>query len=154
MRLLIQRVTNATVTVDSERLGEISTGILALVGFGLEDTRDLPSSPVWKKMLDKVFHLRIFPDDEGRMNKSLVDITGDLMIISQFTLYADCKKGRRPSFTNACPPDVASFLFDTLLEDAHCQAPGHVATGRFGAMMELDFTNWGPVTIMLDSTTI
>ena len=151
MRIVLQRVTDAKVTVANQTVGEISTGLLALVGFGRSDTVDLPTSPVWKKMLDKMLNLRIFPDDAGKLNKSLVDIKGDLMLISQFTLYADCKKGRRPSFTNACTPDIAAPLFDRFIGDAKESAPAHVATGEFGAEMHLAFTNWGPVTIILDS---
>lgn len=152
MRIVIQRVSDAKVSVEGTLRGETGTGLLALVGFGSEDAPDLADSPVWKKMLDKMLNLRIFPDEQDRMNRSLMDIEGDLMIISQFTLYADCRKGRRPSFTGACPPDVAASLFDRFLEDAGQAAPGKVTTGEFGAMMHLDFTNWGPVTIILDST--
>ncbi len=151
MRIIIQRVSGATVSVDGEILGTIETGLLALVGFGQKDTPQLVGSPVWDKMLDKMFNLRIFPDEEGRMNRSLIDMSGDLMLISQFTLYASCKKGRRPSFTDACHPSVAQPLFDRFLSDARALAPGKVATGRFGAMMDIAFTNWGPVTITLDS---
>lgn len=151
MRIVIQRVSDAKVTVDGKTIGEIGTGILALVGFGREDTVSLPDAPVWQKMLDKIFNLRIFPDDHGKMNRSLSDVTGDLMLISQFTLYADCRKGRRPSFTGACQPDVAATLFDRFTEAATQQTPGRFATGEFGAEMHLDFTNWGPVTILLDS---
>ena len=151
MRVVIQRVSDAKVTVEGRTVGEIETGILVLVGFGREDTVSLPESPVWSKMLDKLFNLRIFPDDEGKLNRSLTDVAGDLMLISQFTLYADCKKGRRPSFTGACQPYVASPLFDRFVEAARKVAPGKVAAGEFGAEMHLDFTNWGPVTIILDS---
>ncbi|WP_319541010.1 D-aminoacyl-tRNA deacylase [uncultured Pseudodesulfovibrio sp.] len=151
MRLVIQRVSDAKVTVNETVVGEIGTGLLVLAGFGQADEADLPGKPVWKKMLDKLFNLRIFPDDEGKMNRSLADIQGDLMLISQFTLYADCKKGRRPSFTNACHPYIAESLFDRFVEDARKETPGLFATGRFGAEMHLDFTNWGPVTIILDS---
>ncbi len=154
MRIIIQRVTDAKVSVDEKVVGEIGTGLLALVGFGTSDTADLPTSPEWKKMLDKMCNLRIFPDDAGKLNKSLMDISGDLMLISQFTLYADCKKGRRPSFTGACQPDIAGTLFDRFVAAANNLVPGHVATGKFGAEMFLDFTNWGPVTIILDSETI
>lgn len=151
MKIVIQRVTDAKVTVGGQIVGEIGTGILALVGFGKEDTPDLAGSAVWDKMLDKMLDLRIFPDEDGKMNRSLCDASGDLMLISQFTLYADCKKGRRPSFTGACQPYVASPLFDRFVEDARQKAPGKVAAGEFGAEMHLDFTNWGPVTIILDS---
>jgi len=151
VRIVIQRVTDAKVTVAGRTLGETGTGLLTLVGFGHGDTTNIPASPIWGKMLNKMLNLRIFPDDAGKLNRSLVDISGDLMLISQFTLYADCKKGRRPSFTGACHPDIAAPLFDRFVEDARKMAPATVATGEFGAEMHLDFTNWGPVTILLDS---
>ena len=150
MRIVIQRVTEAKVTVADKTIGRISTGLLALVGFGQEDLADLPASPIWRKMIDKLLNLRIFPDNDGKMNKSLMDISGDLMLISQFTLYADCANGRRPSFARACPPDIAAQLFDRFADDAKTLAPAAVATGEFGATMHLNFTNWGPVTIVLD----
>lgn len=151
MRIVLQRVTDAKVTVEGELLGEAGPGFLALVGFGQEDTPEMPGSPIWKKIIDKMLNLRVFADDAGKFNRSLTDISGDLMVISQFTLYADCRKGRRPSFTGSCPPAVAEPLFDQLLADIREVAPGKVATGQFGAMMDLDFTNSGPVTIILDS---
>ncbi|BDQ34655.1 D-aminoacyl-tRNA deacylase [Pseudodesulfovibrio portus] len=151
MRVVIQRVSDAKVSVNNKVVGEISTGLLVLAGFGKTDDTDFADSPKWRKMLDKIFNLRVFPDDDGKLNLSLMDIKGDLMLISQFTLYADCKKGRRPSFTDACHPYVAESLFDHFVEEAGKRAPGQLATGRFGAEMHLDFTNWGPVTIILDS---
>lgn len=151
MRMVIQRVSRASVTVKDAVVGEIGTGLLVLAGFGNADKADLPESPKWSKMLDKLFNLRIFPDDLGKLNLSLTDISGDLMLISQFTLYADCRKGRRPSFTDACHPYIAESLFNRFAEDARGRAPAGFATGRFGAEMHLDFTNWGPVTIILDS---
>ncbi len=151
MRVVIQRVSDATVSVNGNSVGEIGTGLLALVGFGKADEPDFAGSPGWRKMLDKIFNLRIFPDDAGKLNLSLTDIRGGLMLVSQFTLYADCKKGRRPSFTDACHPYVAESLYDRFVEEARDRAPGEFATGRFGAEMHLDFTNWGPVTIILDS---
>jgi len=152
MRLVIQRVTDAKVDVDGATIGEIGTGLLALVGFGRDDALDLPESAAWKKILDKLLNLRIFPDEDGKLNRSLADISGDLLLVSQFTLYADCRKGRRPSFSGACDPAVAASLFDQFVEATRGLAPGAVATGEFGAEMHLDFTNWGPVTIILDST--
>ncbi|NDV20752.1 D-tyrosyl-tRNA(Tyr) deacylase [Pseudodesulfovibrio sp. JC047] len=154
MRLVIQRVSDASVSVNGTTLGTIETGLLVLAGFGSDDTANLPNTPIWKKMLDKTLNLRIFPDAEGKMNRSLTDIQGDILLISQFTLYADCKKGRRPSFTTACHPAIAEPLFDRLMDDTQAQTPGHFATGQFGAEMNLNFTNWGPVTILLDSETL
>ena len=156
MRMVIQRVSDARVMVSGKRVGEIGTGLLVLVGFGKHDGAEFAGSPKWEKMLDKMLNLRVFPDPDdpekdGKLNRSLTDIQGDLMVVSQFTLYADCKKGRRPSFTDACHPYIAESLFDRLTEDARKLAPGGFATGRFGAEMHLDFTNWGPVTIILDS---
>lgn len=151
MRIVLQRVTDAKVSVHGAVKGETGLGLLALVGFGKEDPAELPTLPIWKKMIDKMLNLRIFEDDEGKLNRSLMDIKGDIMLVSQFTLYANCTKGRRPSFTDACPPDTAEPLFDQFVEATRDQAPGVVATGEFGAEMHLDFTNWGPVTILLDS---
>lgn len=149
--MVIQRVSDANVMVSGKSVGEIGTGLLVLVGFGKHDDAEFAGSAKWDKMLDKLLNLRVFPDDDGKLNLSLTDIKGDLMVVSQFTLYADCKKGRRPSFTDACHPYIAESLFDRLAEDARKLAPGGFATGRFGAEMNLDFTNWGPVTIILDS---
>jgi len=151
MRIVIQRVTDAKVVVNNENIGEIGAGLMVLVGFGHGDQVDLPDSPKWQKMLDKIFHLRVFSDTEDKLNLSLMDIKGDLMLISQFTLYANCKKGRRPSFTDACHPYIAETLYDRFVEEAQHMAPAGFATGRFGAEMHLDFTNWGPITIILDS---
>ncbi len=151
MRLIIQRVTRANVTVGNRIVGEIGQGLLVLVGFGSGDTTNLPSLPIWNKMLRKLVELRIFPDSKGKMNKSLTDTAGELMVVSQFTLYADCKKGRRPSFTRSCPPKLAQTLYETLLTDLAALAPGKLASGEFGAEMLLNFINWGPVTIILDS---
>ncbi|WP_147819287.1 D-aminoacyl-tRNA deacylase [Salidesulfovibrio onnuriiensis] len=151
MRLVIQRVTDARVIVDQKTVAETEAGFLALVGFGREDREDLPASKQWSRMLDKLMNLRVFTDDDGKFNLSLKDVRGDLLLVSQFTLYADCKKGRRPSFTDACPPELANTLFERFVSDARTLAPARVETGVFGAEMFLDFTNWGPVTITLDS---
>ncbi|WP_319763997.1 D-aminoacyl-tRNA deacylase [Maridesulfovibrio sp.] len=151
MRLVIQRTSGGKVEVDGGVVGEIGTGLMVLAGFGKNDTENLPDSKVWKTLIDKMIGLRIFEDDEGRMNLSLNDIGGDVLLVSQFTLYASCKKGRRPSFTNAAAPQLASDLFDRLVADVTAKAPAKVATGQFGAMMNVDFVNWGPVTIILDS---
>lgn len=151
MRIILQRVTRATVAIEGETAATIGPGFLALVGLGKQDTPDLAGSPVWNKLIDKMLNLRVFADEDGKFNRSLRDIGGDLMLISQFTLYADCRKGRRPSFTDACPPAIAEPLFQRFLDDVRAVAPAAVETGRFGAMMDLDFTNSGPVTITLDS---
>lgn len=151
MKLVIQRTSGGRVEVEGKPVGEIGPGIMVLAGFGKDDTEKLPQSKVWKTLIDKMLGLRIFEDGEGRMNNSLEDINGDVLLVSQFTLYASCKKGRRPSFTRAAAPQLASGLFDKLVADVTEKAPAKVATGQFGAMMNVDFVNWGPVTIILDS---
>lgn len=151
MRLVLQRVTDARVRVDGKVVGEIDTGLLVLAGFGKNDDTTLPTLPAWKKIIEKLINLRIFADTDGKFNLSLADIGGDILLVSQFTLYADCRKGRRPSFAGACAPDVADALFEGLVADVRAVAPGKVETGIFGAEMFLDFTNWGPVTLVLDS---
>ncbi|WP_419782069.1 D-aminoacyl-tRNA deacylase [Maridesulfovibrio sp.] len=151
MKLVIQRTSGGKVEVDGEIVGEVGPGLMVLAGFGKKDTEELPGSKVWTTLIDKMIGLRIFEDEEGRMNRSLEDIGGDILLVSQFTLYASCKKGRRPSFTGACAPQLANDLFDRLVADVAEKAPAKVATGQFGAMMNVDFVNWGPVTIILDS---
>ncbi|MCM0756537.1 D-aminoacyl-tRNA deacylase [Desulfovibrio aminophilus] len=151
MRLLLQRVTRAEVRSEGEVLGSIGTGLLVLAGFGKGDGPELPGTRAWTALLNKVVDLRIFPDAEGRFNLSLKDTAGDLLLVSQFTLYADCRRGRRPSFSDAAEPETASRLFDRLVRDLMPLVPGQMATGSFGADMLLDFVNWGPVTILLDS---
>ena len=132
-------------------MAETGAGLLVLAGFGAADRADLPASPAWARMLDKTFNLRVFPDQMGKLNLSLNDIRGDLMLVSQFTLYADCRKGRRPSFSGACPPDTARTLYARLESEMRDLCPGRFGSGVFGAEMELDFVNHGPVTILLDS---
>lgn len=151
MRLVIQRVSQARVDVDNEMVGAIGPGLLVLVGFGQGDDRSLPGTKPWRAVLDKLLNLRIFPDEAGKLNLSVTDTGGDILAVSQFTLFADCRRGRRPSFTNAAPPDTAHHLYHRFCEDLKAKAPGKVATGEFGAEMNVTFTNWGPVTILLDS---
>ncbi|MBN2140428.1 MAG: D-tyrosyl-tRNA(Tyr) deacylase [Desulfovibrionaceae bacterium] len=151
MRLVIQRVSRAGVEVDGREVAGIGPGLVVLVGFGSGDDQDLPGSAAWAKMIEKTLDLRVFPDETGRLDKSLRDIGGDLLAVSQFTLYADCRKGRRPSFSRACPPDVAAGLFSRFVDDIRAAAPGRTASGLFGALMALDLVNQGPVTIILDS---
>lgn len=151
MRLLIQRVTEARVDVHGETVGSVGQGLLILVGFGPGDDETLPKKKVWRTLLDKTLNLRIFPDEQDKLNLSLMDIGGDVLVVSQFTLYADCRKGRRPSFVNAAPPDTAHHLYHRFCQDLAAKAPGRTATGEFGAEMHVTFTNWGPVTIALDS---
>lgn len=153
MRLLLQRVSRASVTVGGEVVGEIARGgILVLAGFGPEDGEELASSPVWNRMIEKVVGLRIFPDNAGKLNLGLEEAGGGLLVVSQFTLYADCRKGRRPSFDKAAAPETAEKLYAELLRGFEARLPGRVAGGLFGAEMDVELVNAGPVTIMLDST--
>ena len=151
MRLLVQRVLRGRVDVEGRTMGEISQGLLVLAGFGQADTLDLPGSRLWPILCAKLLELRIFPDEAGRLNLSLRDTGGGLLLVSQFTLYADTRRGRRPSFSGAATPEVARALYDRLAADLAAAAPGAFAQGVFGAEMLLDFVNWGPVTILLDS---
>jgi D-tyrosyl-tRNA(Tyr) deacylase len=145
MRLVIQRVKACQVTVNGSTTGSIGGGILALIGISREDTRaDVDY------MLDKLLGLRIFPDDNGKMNRNIVESGGALLLVSQFTLYGDCRKGRRPSFDRAAPPEVAQELYNYFV-DAARRGPVPVETGIFQASMEVSLINDGPVTILLDS---
>lgn len=145
LRIVLQRAKNARVTVGGRVTGSIDHGLVLLVGFtdgdGEEDLRYLA---------DKVVNLRIFEDDQGKMNRSLLDVGGSILSVSQFTLYGDCRKGRRPSFTAAAPPDIASGLYDRFNEQLRSHGV-RVETGVFGAMMQVSFTNDGPVTLILES---
>ena len=145
MRALLQRVSRASVTVDGKVVGQIGQGLLVLLGVGRDD-----SEVQVKTLADKIVYLRIFGDDEGKMNRSLLDIGGEVLVISQFTLYADTRRGRRPSFTNAAPPAVAETLFEHFKE-ALASYGLTVASGIFGAYMTIEIRNEGPVTIWLDS---
>lgn len=131
--------------------GRIGQGLLLLTGFGREDEPDSPASPAWKRMLGKVLDMRVFPDAAGKLNLSVREAGGELLVVSQFTLHADCRRGRRPSFTDAAPPAVAEALFERLAADLEADLPGRVARGVFGGDMEVELVNWGPVTIWLDS---
>jgi len=145
MRAVVQRVSRAEVVVDGATVGRIGEGILALIGISREDTeRDLQ----W--MAKKVVELRIFDDQEGRMNRSLLDIQGKLLVVSQFTLYGDCRKGRRPSYSEAAPPAEADKLYRDFLSIVRRFVPD-VQTGQFQAIMQVHLTNSGPVTLLLDS---
>ena len=146
MRAVVQRVSRARVRVNGQTTGEIGPGLLTLLGVGQGDT-----SKEADYLLDKIIHLRIFEDPEGKMNLSLRDAGGELMVISQFTLYADCRKGRRPSFTDAGPPGEAQKLYDYFVTAARTRGV-KVATGIFQAIMEVELVNSGPVTILLDSS--
>ena len=145
MRVVLQRVSTASVAIDGDVVGEIGRGLLLLVGFREGDGE---ADLTW--MLEKILGLRIFADDEGKMNLGLAEIGGDLLIVSQFTLYGDTRKGRRPSFVEAAHPDVAIPLYERFVTMARDRAPGAVETGRFGAMMDVSLVNDGPVTLVLE----
>jgi len=145
MRAVIQRVSRAQVRIEGQTKGEIGKGLLILLGIGKGDTNREADN-----LLEKVIHLRIFEDAEGKMNLSLLDVSGDLMVISQFTLYADCRRGRRPSLTDAGSPEEAKALYDYFINQAKSRGM-KVASGIFQAVMEVDLVNFGPVTILLDS---
>lgn len=151
MRLLLQRVKWAGVEVRQEEVARIGPGLLILAGFSIQDQEDLPASRTWTKILDKIPGLRIFPDHDGKSNLNLEDIQGQVLLVSQFTLFADCRKGRRPSFTRAAPADLANQLQQRLYQDLACRLPSRVQQGVFGAEMEVAYCNWGPVSIILDS---
>jgi D-tyrosyl-tRNA(Tyr) deacylase len=148
MRAVIQRVNRARVRVNGQTTGEIGPGLLVLLGVGKGDTAKESDD-----LVDKVINLRIFEDAEGKMNLSLLEVNGELMVISQFTLYADCRKGRRPSFTDAAPPGEAQRLYDYFVETSRNRGL-KVATGVFQALMEVELVNSGPVTILLDSSKV
>ena len=145
MRAVVQRVTYSNVKVDGNIVGEINRGFNVLIGISKEDTEE-----DMKYIKDKLINLRVFEDENNKMNLSLSDIQGELLIISQFTLYGDCRKGRRPSFSSAARPEVATKLYEEFIEKARKE--GIVTkTGQFGAHMMVDLTNDGPVTILLES---
>ena len=145
MRVVLQRVSGARVRVDGRTVGEIGRGHLLLVGVREQDQED---ALVW--MAEKVIGLRVFPDDEGKMNRGLDEVGGDVLVVSQFTLYGDTSKGRRPSFIDAAHPDRAIPLYNRFVQILRERASGRVETGEFGAMMEVDLVNDGPVTLILE----
>jgi D-tyrosyl-tRNA(Tyr) deacylase len=145
MRLVIQRVKESKVTVDGSTIGSIGNGLVVLIGVSREDT-----SAAADYLVDKLLGVRIFADDSGKMNRNVVESGGALLLVSQFTLYGDCRKGRRPSFDRAAPPQIARALYEYFVESAR-RGPVPVETGVFQATMELHLVNDGPVTILLDS---
>ncbi|HAB34951.1 MULTISPECIES: D-aminoacyl-tRNA deacylase [unclassified Exiguobacterium] len=144
MRVVLQRVKEASVTVDQKIIGQIKQGFLLLVGVTHEDTIDQVN---W--LADKIAGLRVFEDEEERMNRSLQDVDGQILSVSQFTLYGDVKKGRRPAFTEAAKPNVANELYEAFNERLRAQGLT-VETGQFGAMMDIALINDGPVTLILE----
>ncbi|BBI32571.1 D-aminoacyl-tRNA deacylase [Cohnella abietis] len=145
MKVVLQRVSEAKVSVEGKVVGEIGVGLMLLVGFGHEDgEQDL----IW--MADKLAGLRIFEDDAGKMNLSVEDVKGAILSVSQFTLYADCRKGKRPNFMAAAKPEIAELLYEQFNERLRGRGL-IVETGKFGAMMDVSLVNDGPVTLILDS---
>lgn len=145
MRAVIQRVSRASVSIAGEVAGAINHGYLILLGVGHADTR-AEAEMLW----NKIFALRINDDENGKTNLALDDVAGDVLVVSQFTLFANCKKGRRPSFTEAAPPAQATELYEYFVDLARADVP-RVATGRFGADMQVELVNDGPFTIVLDT---
>ena len=144
MKAVIQRVKNADVKVDGETTGEIGRGLLVLIGVGPEDTEKIAD-----EMVQKICKLRIFTDENDKMNLSVKDIDGEILVVSQFTLYADCQKGNRPSFVNAAPPEKANELYEYFKEQCKKEVK-NVQCGIFGADMKVSLLNDGPVTIILE----
>jgi D-tyrosyl-tRNA(Tyr) deacylase len=145
MRACVQRVSRAEVVVEGQIVGRIGVGLLVLLGVGVDDSADDAA-----QFADKIIELRIFPDDEGKMNRSLVEAKGAMLVVSQFTLYGDCRKGRRPSFIDAAPPEKGEQLYQEFVSSVR-QKGVEVATGRFRAHMDVSLVNDGPVTLLLDS---
>ncbi|MEJ8554879.1 D-aminoacyl-tRNA deacylase [Tepidibacter sp. Z1-5] len=145
MRAVVQRVSNSSVTVDQNVVGKIDKGIMVLLGVNNDD-----NSKDVEYLVDKIVNLRIFEDENEKMNLSLLDIKGDLLVVSQFTLYGDCRKGRRPNFTDAAKPDTAIPLYEEFIDKAKKYGI-KVETGKFGAHMNVDIMNDGPVTLLIDS---
>ena len=146
MRAIIQRVTRGAVSVDGQVVGAIDSGLVALLGITHTDT---PAQG--QALAQKIAYLRIFEDDNGKMNRSLLDVEAEILVISQFTLYADCRRGRRPSFTQAAQPDVAMPLLEHFINSLRAVGVRRIAAGEFGAHMLVEIHNDGPVTIMLDT---
>ncbi|MHB8863812.1 MAG: D-aminoacyl-tRNA deacylase [Pirellulaceae bacterium] len=147
MKACVQRVTSASVSVAGEVVGQIQQGLLVLLGVGQQD---LPSDADY--LARKLVGLRIFEDDQGKMNRSLDEVSGAMLVVSQFTLWGDCRKGRRPSFVDAAPPDVAELLYDRFVHTVK-RLGVPVATGRFRAHMHVALVNDGPVTLIVESRT-
>ena len=145
MKFVIQRVNNASVTIDEKIVGKINKGFLVLIGVSNDDTKEIAD-----KMIKKLIGMRIFDDENGKTNLALADVDGELLLVSQFTLYANCKKGNRPSFINAGAPDMANEMYEYIIEKCR-EMVKVVETGELGADMKVKLENDGPFTIVLDS---
>ena len=145
MKFVIQRVTESSVKVDDKIIGQIGKGFMVLIGVGQEDTKEIAD-----KLIKKMIGLRIFEDEQGKTNLSLADVDGGLLLVSQFTLYANCKRGNRPSFIEAGKPDMANEMYEYIIEKCR-ESVDEVQTGEFGADMKVQLLNDGPFTILLDS---
>ncbi len=146
MRAVIQRVRSACVTVEAKEIARIGRGLLVFVGVGLKDTQDDADY-----IVGKIQQLRVFEDEDGKMNRSVLDVDGEVLLVSQFTLYGDCRSGRRPSFDAAAPSAAARAIYDSLIETLQ-RSGTPVRTGEFQAMMDVELVNDGPVTLILDSS--
>jgi len=144
MKIVLQRVNGASVRVGDAIIGAIGRGYVALLGIGAED-----DTATADRLIDKIKKLRLFPDENGKTNRSITDVGGELLIVSQFTLYADCRRGNRPSFTDAAPPMLAEALYDYFVETARLHF-AKVACGSFGASMQVELVNDGPFTVILE----
>lgn len=149
MKAVIQRVLNSSVKIDGETVGETGKGFMILLGVVSGDTKAEAD-----KLLKKIPVLRVFEDENGKMNRSCLDVGGEILVVSQFTLCADCSHGRRPSFTNSAPPDEANALYEYFVEGLKTEGIAKVETGRFGADMKVSLINDGPVTIILDTDSL
>ena len=146
MKLVVQRVSSASVSVNDQLVGSIGHGLMILLGVTHEDTRETADA-----LIKKLVGLRIFNDEHGKMNRSIQEVQGSLLVVSQFTLYANAKKGNRPSYIDAAPPEIAIPLYDYFIENLRIASELPVATGVFGAMMDVSLVNDGPVTLILEA---
>ena len=146
MKLILQRTSRASVSVDGKIVGQINQGLMVLIGITHSDTKENADA-----LIKKLINLRVFNDEQGKMNLSIQDVRGEFLVISQFTLYGNAKKGNRPSYVDAAPPDVAIPLYEYFIDSLMVESQLKVETGIFGAMMDVELVNSGPVTIILES---
>lgn len=146
MKLILQRTSRASVSVDGKIVGQINQGLMVLIGITHSDTKENADA-----LIKKLINLRVFNDEQGKMNLSIQDVQGEFLVISQFTLYGNAKKGNRPSYVDAAPPDVAIPLYEYFIDSLMVESQLKVETGIFGAMMDVELVNSGPVTLLLES---